>query len=286
MRVSLRPQRGAAFLAFVAVLGSLAILFVIGQSTWQSKQLANELPQRRTQRVTAAADALRAWYVANAATLDVPGAALPSSSGELLAAAGVPQQWRLSAGISELRARDRIRYRVIAVWAEGEDNQTPTFDTASGTLNLCPNTTAPCLERAAAIIEGYQIQADLFERTVENLNSLALAAQAYFHSRWLSDPDHDLAANYFRKPIDPTDCTNRPGEFGCYDSWHRLDDPSVNVLQVLGEPASRAYDAWGGAIEVTNGPLVNPTQRPPYRMAFRATTPWGEQIVIYAVQRL
>ena len=277
MRSSPLSQRGAAFLTFVALLSAVTILFVLGQASWQSRQLINSFQDVRAARVTQAAAALRTWYAVNAAVIDSPSFMVPTGE-ELLAAAGVPAQWGLSAGITSTQlVRGDIPYHAIAVWAPTDDDeQDPVFDVSTGELNLCPDDEGHCGTRAAARIDGYEIQATHYQNTVRDLRGLALSAQAFFHAKWLADPDHNLSVNYFRG------CDAPGSSLPCLDSY----EPLINagLLEELGEPNSRAYDAWGSEVLVTNG---NPNDlQPPYRLALRAVTPWGAVINVYAVQRL
>lgn len=276
MRSSPLSQRGAAFLTFVALLSAVTILFVLGQASWQSRQLINSLQDVRAARVMQAADALRAWYMINAAIIESPGFVAPTGEG-LLAAAGVPAQWGLSAGISSTQlVRGDIPYHAIAVWAPTDDDeQDPVFDPTTGELNLCPNQELHCGKRAAVRIDGYEIQATHYQNTVRNLRALALSAQAFFHAKWLADPDHNFSVNYFRG------CDARGSSLPCMDSYEPLVESGL--LEELGEPNSRAYDAWGGEVLATNGGPNN--LQPPYRLALRAVTPWGAVINVYAVQR-
>lgn len=290
MNVSPRLQRGAAFLVLVGIISALSIVFVVGQAAWLSKERANQLPQLQAHRVAQAAAAIRDWYSANSAMLDTPTASPPEGA-ELLAEIGVPRQWLLQAAISAPQVRGQIRYRVIAIWAETDDPQVPVFDASNAVLNLCPNASLPCIERAAARVEGYELQAAQYASSVESMRALARSAQAYFQARFMADPDHNLTVNYFRAPMDPIGCTSAAEDIECLDGW--TDIGATQVLRVLGEPTSRGLDAWGRSIEIANGnapssmePLGAAAATPPYRLALRTITPWGEPIVIFAVQRL
>lgn len=270
-------QRGAAFIVLVTIVAAVSLLFVLGQASWQSRQRLNELPTVRAKRVELAAAALREWYRLNAAEIDAASFTVPSGPA-LLAAAGVPAQWGLEAGITSTQlSRGQIRYRVLAVWAPTDDDaQIPVFNASTGELVLCPDTDSYCGQRAAARIEGFDIQAELYAATVHSLRNLADAAQAYFHSYWLGDPDHNLSVNYFRSCVAPRSA------LPCLDNWTSLS--TTSLLPALQEPGSLGFDAWGGQIEAMNGGSNDDT--PPYRLAFRANTPWGAPILIYALQRL
>lgn len=275
MNHSPSTQRGAAFLTLIAILTAVSILFVLGQSSWQSRQRLNELPDIRAARVAHAAEALRQWYERNAADIDRSGYVVPSG-GALLAAAGVPAQWDLTAVMSSQLSRGEIRYRAIAIWAPSDDDdQVPMFDTDTGELTLCPDDKAYCGQRAAAKVEGYDIQAELYGATVRKLRELAAAAQAYFHGMWLADPDHNVSVNYFR-------CGAPRGDLPCLDTPTEL--ATTSLLSAIGLSGSYAFDAWGGPIVATNGGSND--DQPPYRLEFIATTPWGSSIRMYALQRL
>jgi hypothetical protein len=275
---------------FVAILSTVAISFVLAEATWESKAQADRLPQLEQDRVSRAAELVRAWYEVNAGTIDNPNTTLPDSTA-LLAAAGVPPSWRLSAALSAAQIRGSIRYHVIVVWAENEDLQAPGFDPEAAKLSLCPNAGLPCKPRAWARIEGYAVQAVYYARTVERLSALALDAQAFFKGHWLADPDRNLGVNYFRAPHDSAGCTTQPGDLPCVNGWTPID--STSVLAVLGEPVSSGSDGWGQIIQVANGnapgtqqPLGVHAGRTPFELALQSVTPWGEPIVMYAVQPL
>jgi hypothetical protein len=290
LRSARRTQRGAAFLVFVAILSTVAISFVLAEATWESKAQADRLPQQRQDRVSQAVGLVRAWYEANAPRIDNPSTPLPNAAA-LLAAAGVPPGWRLSAALSAAQTRGQIQYHVVVLWAENEDLQSPSFDPDTAQFTLCPNASLSCKLRAWARIEGYAIQADHLARTVKHLSALALIGQAYFKGHWLADPDHNLGVNYFRAPSDPVGCTVQSGDLPCLDGWTPID--STSVLSVLGEPVSAGFDAWGQVIEVANAnapgtqqPLGANAGRTPFEFAFESLAPWGVPIVIFAVQPL
>lgn len=278
MRSSSHSQRGVAFLTFVALLSALCILFVVSQSAWLAKQRNSELPEIRRSRVTQAAEAVRAWYARNAASIDSLSPTLPSDGVALLAEAGIPRQWQLNAAISNPLTRGNIKYRVIAVWGEGEDNQSPSFDPTTGKLILCPDTSGTCdpTPRPSARVEGFEIQASNYATTLKNLSTLAAAAQAYFTALRLSDPDHNVSLNYFRS------CEVSASQIPCLDSYE--DIASTSLLSELGEPALLVVDAWGNALTAMNGGALASTS--PYRMGFQATTPWGDPLLVYAFQKL
>ena len=285
-----QTQRGAAFLVFVAILSAVAISFVLAEATWESKAQADRLPRLEQDRVSRAVDLVRAWYQVNAPSIDNPNTTLPDAMA-LLVAAGVPPSWRLNAVLSAPQVRGQIQYHVIVVWAENEDPQTPGFDPDTAQFTVCPNASLPCKPRSWARIEGYAIQANYYAHTVERLSALALAAQAFFKGHWLADPDRNLGVNYFRAPHDTTGCTTQPGDLPCVDGWAPID--STSVLSVLGEPVSSGSDAWGQLIRVANGnapgtqqPLGMHAGQTPFELALQSVTPWGEPIVIYAVQPL
>jgi hypothetical protein len=70
-------------------------------------------------------------------------------------------------------------------------------------------------------------------------------------------------------------------------------DPTDLADCILGQASGcTASDAWGSTIYIANGndnnsePLGANYATVPYRMAFKSTTPWGQDIIIYAVQIL
>lgn len=284
MRSSPSTQRGAAFLSLVAVISAVAILFVIGQASWQAKQRANHLPQLRAERVEFAAQAIREWYVANAPVIDSPEFVAPTGE-ELLGRLGVPPQWLLFAQVSEPLVRGNIQYRVIGIWLEGEGGELPEFDPTTGEFT-CPSVAGYRCDEHSIRVSGYEIQSELYNTTVRTLRTLARATQTYFRSLWLADPDHNLSKNYFRA------CDAPRTKLPCLDSWTEiapqdLDDPfaTVPVLEALGQPISQGYDAWGNPLWALNGGRDN-ASNPPFRMGYQARTPWGALITVYAVQQL
>ena len=72
----------------------------------------------------------------------------------------------------------------------------------------------------------------------------------------------------------------------------RRPNPACRLVFYTQSAGCLVADAWGSTLYLANGndstggPLGANYATVPYRMAFKSTTPWGQDIVIYAVQTL
>jgi hypothetical protein len=312
MRRSRHHQRGAVFIILTVVLCAVGMGFVLLQGIEMARQRANAWQQLQLERVTAAADALRQYYIQNAACIDaapVPALCQVPTDASILSVAGIPAEWNLVAHVSNLIASaGPIQYHELVVIAPLDDgSQIENFDVTHGTLTLCPDTSSKCVPRANVKIDGYTIEAELYARSLKQLNDLALSAQAYFNAKYLSNPDHDISKNWFRTPYcDPNSTLCTPGvtDMPVLDIFTPSndsvgaaafallmapdEDPTTAADCMVNGPCPSVTNAWGGPVFLSNGASVLGASytSPPYRLAIQSNTPWNTPIEIFAVQSL
>ena len=312
MRRSRHHQRGAAFIVFTVILLSVGMGFVLLQAIEMARQRANVWQQLQLERVSTAGEALRQYYIQNAACIDavpVPTSCQLPTDATILTIAGVPSEWNLIAHVSILIASSGpIQYHELVVIAPADDgSQIENFDVTHGTLTLCPDTSSKCVPRANVKIDGYAIEAELYARSLKQLNDLALSAQAYFNAKYLSNPDHDISKNWFRTPYcDPTATLCTPGvtDMPALDTFTASsdstgakafallmtpdEDPTAAADCMTNGPCPSVTNAWGGPVFLSNGSsaLGASFTNPPYRLAIQSNTPWNTSIEIFAVQSL
>jgi len=312
MRRSRHHQRGAVFIVLTVVLCAVGMGFVLLQGIEMARQRANYWQQLQLERVTSAGDALRQYYTQNAACIDaspVPATCQVPTDATILTIAGVPAEWNLVAHVSNLIASSGpIQYHEFVVIAPVDDgSQIETFDVTKGTLILCPDTSSKCVPRANVKVDGYAIEAELYARSLKQLNDLALSAQAYFNAKYLSFPDHDISKNWFRTPYcepAPTPCSPSVTDMPALDAFTASSDntgaAAFALLMAPDEDPTSAADcltngscppitnAWGGEVLLSNGSaaLGAAYTSPPYRLAIETNTPWNAVIEIFAVQSL
>lgn len=293
MRASRRTQGGAVALVVTFILGALFFGFFVAFS----------------ERITSAAIASRdeSVHVTLAETRDTVLAAYRNRLGEIdgtathMTFAG-PQGVRnlllrdlpptLEADMSD-RLTDPLTgryYRRIALWFpfDTDDTGGPQFDRSTGGLVRCgqpiPTSGTPgCAHGYQLLIDTRALHQEAEAAARRTLNEIATAAQVFFHARLNSDPSKDASQNHFRAPFG---CNLRQAdEMPCIDNFTALAD-AADAARILNLNApSQLVNPWGLPYELSNL-AGSEAFTPPYSMAFRTQTPWGQSIEVKAVESL
>jgi len=277
-------QQGFFVTALVAVLSVVALVFIVGYSAYYAKRSSLTLAQTQKEYLIEAKARLLEAYAANALRVDSDLSYTAYRNGDAwLAMAGITSKWNVSVGVSNRLTRDGIKYTSVTLWlpTEADSTNPPIYDSATGTFQSC--TAAPCPDRVYTTFDGLGLHLTARNKTYEILNTAATKAQSFFKARYLADVVRDISMNHFKAPRG--NCgTVTTDEMPCISDFTALRNTSVPRL--MGLDSQMLTDAWGSDIEVTNIAGGSNTSLAPYTMAFRARDPWGNQLVIYAVQPL
>lgn len=261
--------RGFVLFGLMVVTAWITTVMLFGMNTQQAQQLLNRDAAERTAYLKEAAQALRAWYRANQATVDAAAAALDTNAA--LTAAGVTPRYRLRVASSVRLIQGEVSYHDLVLWLPEAEPDASVFVAATGAF-------APAAGVAFVRVSGQEIQAMALRDTRRILAETAEALEHYFAAR-ARVAGEEVRVNYFR----PDNlCAPPPDAMPCIDAYLTAD--RVNWAGV-GIDGITQRDAWGSLIEVSN--LADSTTgAPPFSMAIRATAPWGTVILAQAVQRL
>jgi len=293
MRAGRRTQEGAVALVATFILGALFFgLFVSFSDRITSAALA-----KRDESVRAAL----------AETRDAVLAGYRSRLGEIDGTA-THMTFTGKAGVRELLMRDlppsieadmsdRLTdpltgryYRRIALWHpdDGDAVSPPQFDRATGVLVRCGQPISPggspnCARGYQVVIDTRHLHEQAEAQARRTLNDIATAAQVFFHARLHSDPSRNASLNHFRAPHG---CSRRQYyEMPCVDEFTPIRDvpEAAEVLSL--NATTQLINPWGLPYELSNLEGSD-SEVPPYSMAFRTRTPWGQSIQVKAVEPL
>jgi len=261
-----RAESGHAVLAMVAVVVTLAGAVVAGWATLATRAQSDALAQVQQAYMEEVRAALLGWYARELARVDrTPEAPDP---GTLMREAGIAMRWGLRLAASERIARDGIGYRVIAAWLPGEGDAS-ALDPASGRFT-------PSGTRRWIVVSGFDLQSAAVDETRARMDRLARHLESAYRARLLADPSRDVTVNRFRA----LRCSApAAGELPCIDDYTPV--ASSGLPQAAGLDPLLLANAWGGAIEASNG--ADASQVIPFSMALRTATPWGAALAMFAV---
>lgn len=189
-----------------------------------------------------------------------------------------PRQSRQESGIT-------LYYHSVAVVAPGPNGVleattdcTTQFDNA-GNLHLCG-------DDEGVVMDGAAIAHDALQATLQRLQKIAAAYQAYAASRFQVSTARDVGIDYFAATGPSADRWDNGGNMpstGCQGFKPLIAATTPSPHDVLGLSPLDVTDAYGQTITVDNcSPAVrspdNPTstqQLPPYSALLRTTLPGG-----------
>lgn len=172
-----------------------------------------------------------------------------------------------------------VFYRKIAIVSPGYNGvvePTTVMDPATGNVTIGG-------DDLVIVVDGFQIQKDLSDRTIASVNKIVAAYQNYFTNRYLANPTRDVSVDYFANTGTPASRWDTGGLAG--NSGGVLADASaLNFGQALGLSAVDMLDAYGTPIQIDNSSSNsrNPNnataamQIPPYSALVRAQLMAGQ----------
>lgn len=165
-----------------------------------------------------------------------------SESPEQIARDGYMNPWCLfvSGPLTETFNGVPYWYRNMAVVSSGPNGrlETGTLFTPQGTLTLAG-------DDMGIVISGRDTQRKKLEETIRRMNRTAHMYETYFTTRYLSNPNRDIARYYFSRAYDSA---------GAIESTAGTWRPAVTVLAGIGVGPLDSTSAWelNNAIEVGN----------------------------------
>jgi len=293
-RPSPQRQQGFGLLVFVIATAIVAFSIVIGYSGILARAQANQLVANQEKYLAAAKTSVLAFYERNAYAIDEQSMSNTTTIAEILAGANVPVRYDLQAALSKvLVSPEGHAYRAVALWLPSETDTTnpPNISNFINTGNFisCSNA-SPCAVRQVQVFDSSSIEREKAQRTIAQLEQIAMKAQSYFKARLLQDPERNVSVNYFRAPSGV--CQVQAIDLECLNVYTPLSTSGAGSAAVpsttaknLGLSDADLVSAWGRPIEASN--LIDSiTDDTPYAMSFRAATPAGTFHKIKAVQQL
>jgi type II secretory pathway pseudopilin PulG len=282
MRNPRKRQGGYLLIVLTAALSVIAFGFLAAYSTLLSKKETAELADQQLKYVLAAGEAITTVYKANAGLVDADESQSqwrdPSA---FLQLAGVKSRWGLQAAVSDRLETSDVDYSVIALWlpSENDNIDPPSFNASTGIFVPCVRTDIPC-NRVYTVVSGLQLQQDLRKRALSQLDNVAAAAQSFYKTQYLEDPDHNTSTNYYRAP---SGCGVSPDEISCLDSYTPVS--ATNLMSLIGFGRSQVTNPWGYPVQTANGSIAQPPGSTTPAMAFSSQAPWSRTVYLtYAIQ--
>ena len=179
-----------------------------------------------------------------------------------------------------------VYYRKIAIVSPGYNGVVEpgtTMDTLSGAVTVAG-------DDAAVVIDGFQIQSELAQQTVQRVDRIAKSYERYFTNRYLANAARDVSIDYFAASGTTASRWDAGGLAGNSGGIF-ADAATLNLTQALGMAASDLQDTYGTAIQVDNSSALarNPDNAatamsiPPYSALVRATLAAGQTYVQAAI---
>jgi len=179
-----------------------------------------------------------------------------------------------------------ILYRKIAIVSPGYNgvlDAGTTMDAATGNLTLAG-------DDLGVVVDGFQIQKDLSDRTVASVNKIVTAYQNYFTNRYLANPTRDVSINYFANSGAPASRWDTTG-LAANSGGAFTNATTLNFASALGLSPNDMLDAYGAPIQVDNSSDAsrNPNnatlamQLPPYSALVRAQLMGGQTYQLSAI---
>lgn len=282
MRNPKTRQGGYLLIALTAALSVIAFGFLAAYSTLLAKKETGELHDQQLAYVTAAGSAIGNIYQANANSVDGDESQNQwRDPAAFMGLAGVKSRWSLQAAVSDRIEKPDVDYTVIALWlpSENDNIDPPSFDAGTGIFTPCVRTDMPCT-RVYAVVSGLKLQQDLRKKALAQLDDAAAAAQSFYKTQYLQDPDHNTSINYYRAP---SGCGVSDSEISCIDSYTPVS--STNLMSLIGYAPSQVTNPWGFPVQVANGSSVQPSGSTVPVMAFSSQAPWSRTLYLtYAIK--
>lgn len=161
-----------------------------------------------------------------------------------------------------------VYYRKIAVVSPGYNGRVDPgtgMDGATGAVTVAG-------DDAAVVIDGFQIQRELAEQTVQKVDRIAKAYERYFTNRYLANLSRDVSIDYFAAsgatPARWDASGLAAGSGGVF-----ADATTLNLAQALGVASSDLQDGYGTGIQVDNS--SNQTRNPDNSTAAMSIPPYS-----------
>ena len=309
----LRPrQAGFTLIEMMIATAILAILMAITSTAFYQYSI-NKQATANDKAMQALSDALSAAYRDNLVTAEgQPGTVLALSGGSInggstataalltplakystrstadLALDGYRRPFWIwvSRQLSQTVGGATLYYHVIAIVSAGRAefiNPQTTFDVNTGRLTLAGG-------NVGMLIDGYGIARKAFDDTSAKISRVADAYHSYSQTRYLSDPNRDLAVDYFANVNGAGAASTRwdgGGTIGT-SGGQSIALSTLPGVNSLGIASSDMTDAYGQAITVDNSSAnvkspdnATPTfALPPYSAVISTTLPGG---VVYSL---
>lgn len=161
-----------------------------------------------------------------------------------------------------------VYYRKIAIVSPGYDARVDagtTMDAATGAVTVAG-------DDAAVVVDGFQIQRELAEQTVQRVDRIAKAYERYFTNRYLANLSRDVSIDYFAAS-GATPTRWDAGGLAAGSGGIFADALTLNLAQALGVASVDLQDAYGTSIQVDNS--SNQTRNPENSTAAMSIPPYS-----------
>lgn len=259
-------QGGYAFVLILFIILLVAGSIITHNRSYLIRNSLNNLPVKQQAYVDDVAEKLLDWYQKNLFSLDKDSVNFDAN--QVIDLLGIKRKWDVRAAMTPYYGhQNKIFARSIVVWLASQGGAT-SFDGVASAMQVLPkNVTQKTVSTSDIQIRAYQ-------HSQSQLKQIALLMEAYFsaHSKIHS---HIYSANRFV----PRDCSQvRPTEIAGFCSGNKQSVSTI--LMQLGADSTLATNPWGGVNHYEIQP-ANASQSIP-RIKLSTTTPWGNEVVVFA----
>jgi hypothetical protein len=267
-------QSGSAAMLLVLWAFVAVFYFLFAPQITASAKAFAALAATEESRLDDVARRLTAWYRQNAADIDANPIYVTSPS-TLWAVLGVEAMPTLQLGISDSLDGSQVRFRRFAVWLRRANPDPSTFVASSGAFTPGPGV-------IYRIVDGEAIVGQMLEETLSRMKVFAAQLERRFRAKFEADPGRTLTVNHFRA-LGPS-CATSLDDIPCIDVHTDVSSAADFGLLLSVDPTT-LVSAWGQRFTVSNL-ADSQTASPPYSMAIRAALPWGDSLLVNAIQQL
>ncbi len=257
---------------------------------------------RNNARVIEASTAQEMFFAAGSTIANGTDASNPATLSALNRIVGYGQLSPVEAQVDEFQGRFRyfvstrlstpmpggywVFHRKIAIVSPGWNG----IVEAGTTMNGATGAMTVAGDDFAVVIDGFQIQRELAEQTVQRVDRVAKSYERYFTNRYLANTARDVSIDYFAA-TGTTAARWDAGGLAGNSGGIFADASALNMTQALGLATSDLQDAYGTPIQIDNSSSQarNPNNPitamsiPPYSALVRAQLTVGLTYVQSAV---
>ncbi len=271
MRRTGRRQAGLLLPALLAGMLGLVLVLLAAREQISLHHLTGQQALRQAQQAATVRQRLTDWYQQNQFLLTQAAGAAPAPA-TVLADLRAPGPWHALLGT--VHACAGARGASVFAWVDSTQGPAQFDPVRQGLIGAHADT-------QLVVVDGCALQQAAVQQANRTLQRVAQRLESWFQARVADDPRHRLDRNYFQEAA-PT-CVAGPDQLPCLPDYVPVTGLAFFQRQ-LGLQPSELVGPWGSPFPVEVSAGAPASQQPPYSLALRLQTPWGDALAAQAVQ--